>query len=59
MAEVSVSARRFRSMLVNRHITVGQLAASATTTVDLLALAEHDQNVAFDDLQVIAEYLRL
>jgi Zn-dependent peptidase ImmA (M78 family) len=45
-------------MLVNRHITVGQLAASATTTVDLLALAEHDQNVAFDDLQVIARYFK-
>ncbi len=58
MAKVTVSARRFRSMLANRHRSVDDIAAVLTLTVHPSELENADAELTFDDLQALGRFFK-
>jgi Zn-dependent peptidase ImmA (M78 family) len=54
MPKVRVSAVRFRSLLNNRRMTTADVADRVSTAVSVDDLAQADQEVEFEDLEVLA-----
>lgn len=56
MAQVRLSAARFRSLLANRNMSVEDVSAAVSTRVSIFDLVDHDLNVEFQDIQALAKH---